>query len=77
MKFFSLFFTLILLLGCSSKPLERNLASNRGLHCHLKKHPSKDYYQVYYKDRLLFDHWYDEAYAMKLMMRSAKMGKCD
>ena len=68
-------FVAIVLGSCSSSSRDRR-ALGEASRCYLKKHSSRDYYQVYYKDRLLFDNWYDEDYAQKLMMQAIKRGSC-
>lgn len=70
---FFLIFPWFFLGSCSSRPL-RGLSGASS--CYLKKHPSKDYYQIYSGDKLLFNNWYDEDYAQKLIKTALKRGRC-
>ena len=65
-----------LLVNCASPSPERKLASVKDQECLLKKHPTKDYYQIYHQGKPLYDHWYEEKYAMKLLGNSIKKGRC-
>ena len=66
---------LVFLAGCSSGSLSRRIASSAG-GCYLKKHPSRDYFQIYHRNELLYEHWYDEEYAVRLMDLALKRGQC-
>ena len=67
---------LLVLIGCASNDANRSIASVDESSCWLKKHKSKNYFKVFHKDKPLYEHWYDEAYANDLLSRSIKKGKC-
>ena len=67
----------LLAMGCASHLTDRKIASLKKTQCYIKKHPTKYYYQIYHKNQLLFEHWYDEEYASQLLKRAIKKGQCD
>ena len=64
------------LIGCSSRSSGRKLTSMEDPKCHLKRHATKNYYRVYHRNKLLYEHWYEEKYAMQLMKEAMRMGQC-
>ena len=67
----------LLAMGCASHSTNRQMSSLKKTQCSIKKHPKEYYYQIYHKEQLLFDHWYDEKYASQLLKQAIKKGQCN
>ena len=62
--------------ACSSSSLRNQENFDEVSSCYLEKHPTQDYYRIYSKGQLLYDNWYDEDYAQKIMASAIKRGRC-